>query len=82
MALAWEVSIRRWAISEESVEETCKVLSPSSESAQDLALKATVAHPQIPTMLTPIKPKASGLSETRTRAAEDSAAKAIITIKT
>ena len=64
------------------MEETFKVLSPSSESAQDLALKVTVAHPQIPTMLTPIKPKASGLSETRTRATKDSAAEAIITIKT
>ena len=63
------------------MEETSKVPSRRTESALALAVLATVVHPKTPTMLTLIRPKASGLSETGTRATKDSATEALMPIK-
>ena len=64
------------------VEEASRVPSRNTELALDLAVLATVVHPQTPTMEMPTRPKVSGPSETRTRSAKDSATEATTTIKT
>ena len=61
--------------------ETSRVLSSSTESALGLAILATVAHLQTPTITTLTRPEASSLSITRTQATKDLATRAIVTIK-